>query len=38
MLNDSDYDAEKIAADFAELAGDMAYKTANFVLCHIQSQ
>jgi hypothetical protein len=38
MLNDSDYDAEKIAADFEELAGDMEYKTANFVLSHIQSQ
>lgn len=35
MLNSSDFDAEKIASRFEELAGNVEHKTVQFVLSHI---
>jgi hypothetical protein len=38
LVGNSDYDAKLIAARFAELAGDIEYKTVQFVLSHIQAK
>ena len=37
MLNNSEFDTEKIAARFEELAGNVEHKTVQFVLSHIQT-
>ncbi len=36
MVSGSDFDAEKITADFEQLAGEIEYKTVQFILSHIR--
>ena len=38
MVSNSDFDAEKIIAEFEQLAGNMEYKTVQFVLTRIVPQ
>ena len=37
MVSDSEFDADKIARLFEELAGNIEHKTVQFVLTHIKS-